>query len=77
MFSQVMFECDTHEAHAIKYQAHLLSTYFLGFYNYRGEVTNNNIHLYIYHGDEDSSNFADEKDVLRRKKSKAVGSTVD
>jgi hypothetical protein len=48
----------------------------LGFYNYRGEVTNN-IHLYIYHGDEDSSNFADEKDVLRRKKSKAVVSTVD
>jgi hypothetical protein len=36
-------------AHAIKYQAHLLSTYFLGFHNYRGEVTNNNINL--YHGD--------------------------
>jgi hypothetical protein len=47
----------------------------LGFYNYRGEVTN--IYQDIYHGDEDSSNFADEKDVLRRKKSKAVVSTVD
>jgi hypothetical protein len=46
----------------------------LGFYNYRREVTNN---IYLYHGDEDSSNFADEKDVLRRKKSKAVVSTVD
>ena len=62
-------------AHAIKYQSHLLSTYFLGFYNYRGEVTNN-IHIYIYHGDEDSSNFADNANV-RRKKSKAVVSTVD
>ncbi len=49
----------------------------MGFYNYRGEVTNNT-HLYLYHGDEDSANFADdEKDVLRRKKSKAVVSTVD
>jgi hypothetical protein len=50
----------------------------LGFYNYRGEVTNN-IHLYIYHGDEDSSNFAgdNEKANVRRKKSKAVVSTVD
>jgi hypothetical protein len=46
----------------------------LGFYNYRGEVTNNN--LYIYHGDEDSTNFADDANV-RRKKSKAVVSTVD
>jgi hypothetical protein len=48
----------------------------LGFYNYRGEVTNN-IYLNLYHGDEDSLNFADEKDVLRRKKSKAVVSTVN
>ncbi len=31
-----------------KDQSHLLSTYFLGFYNYRGEVTNS-IHLYLYH----------------------------
>ncbi len=72
--SDKILECHTHEAHAIKYQAHLLSTYFLGFYNYRGEVTDN---INIYHGDEDSLNFADEKDVLRRKKSKAVVSTVD
>ena len=63
-------------AHAIKYQAHLLSTYFLGFYNYRGEVTNN---IYLYHGDEDSPNFAgdDNNANVRRKKSKAVVSTVD
>jgi hypothetical protein len=48
----------------------------LGFYNYRGEVTNN---TYRYHGDEDSSNFAgdNEKANVRRKKSKAVVSTVD
>jgi hypothetical protein len=45
----------------------------LGFYNYRGEVTNN---IYIYHGDEDSPNFADDANV-RRKKSKAVVLTVD
>jgi hypothetical protein len=47
----------------------------LGFYNYRGEVTNN---INIYHGDEDSANFADNKKAnVRRKKSKAVVSTVD
>jgi hypothetical protein len=48
----------------------------LGFNNYHGEVTNNNIH--IDHGDEDSSNFAadNEKANVRRKKSKAVASTV-
>ncbi len=48
----------------------------MGFYNYRGEVTNNT-HPNIYHGDEDSPNFADEKANVRRKKSKAVVSTVD
>jgi hypothetical protein len=36
----------------------------LGFYNYRGKVTNSNNH----HGDEDSANFADDiKYVVKRK----------
>jgi hypothetical protein len=42
----------------------------LGFDNYHGKVTNSNN---IYHGDEDSVNFADEKDVLRRKKKRSCG----
>ncbi len=49
----------------------------MGFYNYRGEVTNNT-NIYLYHGDEDSANFADDNNAnVRRKKSKAVVLTVD
>ena len=79
MFSQVKLCLSaTRTSTCNKVSSHLLSTYFLGFYNYRGEVTNDT-HLDIYHGDEDSSNFAgdNQKANVRKKKSKAVVSTVD
>jgi hypothetical protein len=70
-----MFERHMHEHMQKKPKStYCLFTYFLGFYNYRGMVTINN----IYHGDEDSANFADDNTTnVRRKKSKAVVSTVD
>jgi hypothetical protein len=42
----------------------------LGFYNYRGEVTNTHN---IDHGDEDSSNFADDAKDVKKKEKQSCG----